>query len=340
KKFGGMGSVKTNVGHLDTAAGLAGCIKLAFCLSQGEIPPSLHYHQPNPAIDFEDSPFYVVDKRKQWQEAGKPRRAAVSSFGIGGTNAHAIFEEFPARTEAGSPEESGGEVATPCLVPLSARNSERLLAYAKELLHFLAPEGEEQGTPSLQQLRLADLAYTLQVGMAAMAKRVIFVVDTIPELISRLAGFTEGKEDIDRCFSGATGEAKDLDALFEAEDSQQLIQNWLTKGSFEKLAKLWAKGVEVSWEMLYPQARPKRVSLPTYPFARERYWIPEAQTNSEKLARCGQQLAEEDSDAWVPRTEEEDRLEEAISSSNSCGANLPRAVPEDMLSADTADMGE
>src|SRR4030095_6620619 len=108
--------------------------------------------------------------------------------------------------------------------------------------------------------------------------------------------------------------------------------------SFEKLAKLWAKGVEVSWEMLYPRARPKRVSLPTYPFAKERYWIPEAQTNFEKCAHCGRQLAEEDSDAWVPRTEEEDRLEDAISSSNSCGVNLPRAVPEDMLSADTADV--
>src|SRR5438552_2879621 len=89
KQFCGIGSVKSNIGHLDTAAGLAGCIKVALSLHHGEIPPSIHYERPNPAIDFAHSPFYVVDRLSTWASA-TPHRAALSSFGIGGTNVHAI----------------------------------------------------------------------------------------------------------------------------------------------------------------------------------------------------------------------------------------------------------
>src|SRR5262249_8993153 len=155
KQFCGIGSVKSNIGHMDNAAGLAGCIKVALSLYHGEIPPSIHYERPNPAIDFANSPFYVVDRLSPWASAATPPRAALSSFGIGGTKVHAILEQAP------EPAERLRADAEPAprtvLVPLAAKNGDRLQAYARELLAFLAgPEGE--------RVALADLAYTFQVG--------------------------------------------------------------------------------------------------------------------------------------------------------------------------------
>ncbi|NJM88484.1 MAG: polyketide synthase, partial [Hydrococcus sp. RU_2_2] len=95
KGFCAIGSVKTNIGHLDTAAGVAGLIKTALALKHKLIPPSLNFKQPNPQIDFVNSPFYVNIKLQEWQANGSPRRAGVSSLGIGGTNAHVVLEEAP-----------------------------------------------------------------------------------------------------------------------------------------------------------------------------------------------------------------------------------------------------
>jgi acyl transferase domain-containing protein len=97
KKFCAIGSVKTNIGHVDAAAGVAGLIKVALMLHYKQIPPSLHFNKPNPDIDFENSPFFVSTKITDWADKGHKRRAGVSSFGIGGTNAHAILEEAPTR---------------------------------------------------------------------------------------------------------------------------------------------------------------------------------------------------------------------------------------------------
>ena len=98
-----IGSVKTNIGHLDTAAGVASLIKAALALHHAEIPPSLGYEAPNPAIGFDGSPFSVNDRLTPWPRRGHPRRAGVNSLGVGGTNAHVVLEEAPART---APEES------------------------------------------------------------------------------------------------------------------------------------------------------------------------------------------------------------------------------------------
>ena len=93
--FCALGAVKTNIGHLDTAAGVAGLIKTVLALKHKEIPPSLHYQKPNPQIDFASTPFFVNRELAQWESNGHPRRAGVSSFGIGGTNVHMILEEAP-----------------------------------------------------------------------------------------------------------------------------------------------------------------------------------------------------------------------------------------------------
>ena len=96
KQFCAIGSVKSNIGHTVAAAGVAGLIKVAMSLHNEQIPATLHYENPNPQIDFANSPFYVCDKNQEWKRSEQPRRGGVSSFGVGGTNAHILLEESPA----------------------------------------------------------------------------------------------------------------------------------------------------------------------------------------------------------------------------------------------------
>ena len=150
-QFCGIGSVrKTNIGHVDTVAGLAGCIKVALSLHYGQISPSLNYKQSHPELDLEHSPFYVVDRLTDWDEvagSATPHRAALSSFGIGGTNVHAILEQAPPRHT--SPADAERKLF---LIPLSARADDRLRDYALKLLDFLAPDRARRQGPTRRSL--------------------------------------------------------------------------------------------------------------------------------------------------------------------------------------------
>jgi acyl transferase domain-containing protein len=157
--FCAIGSVKTNIGHLDAAAGIAGLIKTVLALKHGQLPPSLHFARPNPAIDFAASPFSVNTTLTLWPASPAPRRAGVSSFGIGGTNAHLVLEEAPVcmPTPATRPWQ---------LLVLSAKTSAALDQKTAELAAFLEQH---------PQLNLADVAYTLQIGRRAFEHRRILV---------------------------------------------------------------------------------------------------------------------------------------------------------------------
>jgi acyl transferase domain-containing protein/SAM-dependent methyltransferase/acyl carrier protein len=161
KGFCAIGSVKTNIGHLDAAAGVAGLIKTALALKHKEIPPSLHFEKANPKIDFASSPFYVNTSLAEWEANGDSRRAGVSSFGLGGTNAHLILEEAPAI--ASSTHEKSQK-----LLVFSARTSEALENFTTDLASHLRQRPE---------VELADVAYTLQVGRKAFTHRRALVCD-------------------------------------------------------------------------------------------------------------------------------------------------------------------
>ncbi|MCX5661184.1 MAG: beta-ketoacyl synthase N-terminal-like domain-containing protein, partial [Planctomycetota bacterium] len=152
-----LGSVKSNMGHLDAAAGVAGFIKAVLSVRHATLPPSLHYTAPNPEIDFASSPFYVNTKAQPWTADGHPRRAGVNSFGIGGTNAHAIVESAPA-PDAGDPD-SGRPVQ---VLVLSARSIAALDVATANLAEHLAAHPDTD---------LADAAYTLQIGRRPFAHR-------------------------------------------------------------------------------------------------------------------------------------------------------------------------
>ena len=151
--FCAIGSVKTNLGHLDTAAGIAGLIKTTLALQHKSLPPSLHFEQPNPAIDLANSPFYVNTTLAEWNAKGTPLRAGVSSFGIGGTNAHLILEEAPL-TEHAHARKSGNDRAFQLLL-LSAKTETALEKMTSNLADYLRAH---------THVDLSDVAYTTQVG--------------------------------------------------------------------------------------------------------------------------------------------------------------------------------
>lgn len=147
----GIGSAKSNFGHLSCAAGIAGLIKAVLSIEHGAIPPTVHYHSPNPGIDLAASPFYVTRKLARWERNGSPRRAGVSSFGVGGTNAHIVIEEAPARGKPGG--------ARPFqAITLSARSEQALCAAAERLAGHLELHPD---------VDLADAAATLHLGRKA-----------------------------------------------------------------------------------------------------------------------------------------------------------------------------
>src|SRR5262245_19295419 len=166
-----IGSVKTNIGHLDTAAGAASLIKASLALHNRELPPSLNFEKQNPTIDFENSPFRVNDKLTAWAKSDHPRRAAVNSLGVGGTNAHVILEEAPAR-EAAAPTKR-----THHLLPLSARNKKSVDEYGKRIAAFLRDNPSES---------LADVAFTLMNGRRAFDVRRVLAVRDREEAIALL----------------------------------------------------------------------------------------------------------------------------------------------------------
>jgi acyl transferase domain-containing protein len=157
--FCALGSVKSNVGHLDAAAGIAGFLKTVLALEHRQIPPSLHFETPNPKIDFAATPFHVNARLADWPAAGGPRRAGVSSFGVGGTNAHVVLEEAPAPPPA-APSRPGQ------LLLLSARSAAALDAASANLAAHLASHPE---------LPLPDVAYTLRAGRAVFRHRRMLV---------------------------------------------------------------------------------------------------------------------------------------------------------------------
>ncbi|GAA3836685.1 hypothetical protein GCM10022226_68320 [Sphaerisporangium flaviroseum] len=176
KQYCPIGSVKTNVGHLDRAAGASGLIKTSFALRERVIPPSLHYTSPNPEIDFESSPFYVNAELSPWHtREGRPRIAGINSLGMGGTNVHMVVEEAPVRT---APPKSGSSRRHQVL-PISARNT---TAADQACLRLGEHLDAEPG------IRLDDVAFTLQVGRKTFEHRRATVATSTEEAAAAFCG--------------------------------------------------------------------------------------------------------------------------------------------------------
>ncbi|KTC92609.1 MULTISPECIES: thioester reductase domain-containing protein [Legionella] len=244
KNFCALGSVKSNIGHLNAASGMAGLIKTTLSLEKGSIPPSLHFERPNPHIDFVDSPFYVSQGASF--KPGSPRRASVSSFGIGGTNAHVILEQ--------APELNNQKHEQQCqLLVLSARSFKALEEAKKRLGTYLCKHKPE----------LQDVAFTLALGRRAFAYRCFLVCRDTDHAVELLLGDTH-----QQVHSAVVDQSKD----------QQQQAHW-NKSSEDRVAilhelgNLWLTGYKPNWLELYDQDQCQRIPLPTYPFEHKPYWI-------------------------------------------------------------------
>jgi len=287
--FCAIGSVKPTIGHLESAAGIAGLTKVLLQMQHRALVPSLHAEDLNPHIDFSRTPFQVQREACEWkrpvldvdgQSREMPLLAGISSFGAGGSNAHVLISEY--RPEAES-DESNAPAASrkTAFIVLSAKNAERLTAQVGQLLQHI-------DSMSYADSDLADIAFTLQVGRDAMESRLAFMVNSIGQLRQKLEDYCHGKfesGEIEECHRGDISDSRDAIASLNVdEDVELLIDSWLAKGKYAKLLDLWVKGLDFDWNRLYVampasgQRRLRRISLPGYPFAAESYWRPAHQS--------------------------------------------------------------
>jgi phthiocerol/phenolphthiocerol synthesis type-I polyketide synthase E len=183
KKSCAIGSVKANIGHLDSASGVTGLIKVALMLDKRIIPPSINFKTPNSKLELDNSPFYVNTELREWETNGEIRRAAVSSFGLGGTNAHIVLEENEkeARQEKGSVSKTKWN-----LITISAKTANSLKESSEKLVNYLRENPE---------VEMKDVAYTLQMGRKEFTKRFYFVCKDKDDFINLVT-----KKDIAKSF--------------------------------------------------------------------------------------------------------------------------------------------
>jgi len=256
----GLGSAKTNIGHMEAAAGIGGLIKVIESLKHEALPGLLHYRRLNPFIELGDTPFRVVDSLEPWESRSNakgavvPRRAGVSSFGFGGTNAHVVVEEAPAAPIR--PDMVSGPV--PLIV--SARTPDRLAAMGRVLADRLRAQPD---------IRLQDMAIGL-LAREPMAERIALIVASRDEAIDRLehladmrpqAGVWVGHGVVDR---GAS----------DADSAPQAAFDWLSGGAHAEALGSWVIGDAVPWGGLRHAA--EAAKLPGYPFDPASYWLTDA----------------------------------------------------------------
>jgi acyl transferase domain-containing protein/enoyl-CoA hydratase/carnithine racemase/acyl carrier protein/SAM-dependent methyltransferase len=258
-----IGSAKSNIGHCESAAGVAGVTKVLLQMRHGAIVPSLHSQRLNPHIDFAATPFVVNQTLRPWTRPivdghERPRIAGISSFGAGGSNAHVIIEEYRAPMAATT-------AGLPTIVPLSARTAEQLVQRARDLAAWL--DGENAPAD------LAPVAWTLQAGREAMEERAAFVVRDTDELVAALDLFVRGESSDNAYRAQVKTQREALAGIVGAADFADTLERWMAQRDLAPLARLWCRGHDVDWRRLAGGESPRRVSLPTYPFATERYWV-------------------------------------------------------------------
>ncbi|OIB02943.1 mixed polyketide synthase/non-ribosomal peptide synthetase [Paenibacillus sp. LC231] len=293
--FCSIGSAKSNIGHLEAAAGMAGLTKIVLQMKHKMLVPSLHAQELNPNINFANTPFVVQQTLQEWQKPmihmdGErvefPRIAGVSSFGAGGSNAHVILEEY-------TPEETyrratSSQDGLPVVIPLSAKNQPCLIERVKQLLEIMAKE-------NVSDRQLLDMAYTLQVGREAMEERIAVVAESIQDLQAKLTRYVTGHNDMDGLYRGQMKPGKEQQRIEEADSSMEKL---VLERNFHGIAMIWVQGLPVDWNILYRNGvKPRRRSLPVYPFARERYYIAEKQLNHEGVVSSTRKSIEGTADA-------------------------------------------
>ncbi|MDN3379169.1 MULTISPECIES: SDR family NAD(P)-dependent oxidoreductase [unclassified Pseudoalteromonas] len=290
-----VGSVKSNIGHLEAAAGIAGLSKIVLQFENQVLAPTLHCEPINPAIEFMGKPVEFVKKAMPWninkideKSICHSRRAALSSFGAGGANAHLVVEEYPG---VSTQSDDSNQVAQ--LIPLSARSQAALYKTLNNLHDFLI-----KAEDGLRMIDLSALAFTLQTGRESFSERALLVVSSVSELLSLLKGLINKRPDLDhnKCFMGSTEFNHQKCTLIDSFDiKKQALTDWLEQANPKPIANLWMRGRWDNWESLIQgQSNPvsrRRMPLPGMVFKRQNFPLPNelinhsrdlAQVNSKK----------------------------------------------------------
>lgn len=298
KQFCAVGSVKSNIGHAESAAGISGLHKLVLQLYHKTLVSSLHSQRLNPYIDFDSSPFYVSRKTEVWPQpqvtenghpVRYPRRAGITSLGASGSNAHILLEEYGFDGNCQLPALSAGIMEPFVIVPLSARKKDRLHAYVDKLRLHLESMAAGLNSTADQSAYLQQLAYTLQVGRVAMDERIAFVSNRLNDLSRKITAYINKEEDVEGCFqSRGNSGASPAQGSPADEDIREIDYRRL-----EELAAQWANGANIPWQQCYSKGRPHRVSLPGYPFVRTRYWPQATANGKEDLSALADAIAKQ-----------------------------------------------
>ena len=258
-----IGSVKTNMGHLEAAAGIAGLIKVILALQQRYIPPHLHLRTPTPHVDWQALPIAVAAQGREWQAPQGPRIAGVSAFGFSGTNAHIVLAESEdVQSAAAQPDAA----AAPHLLTLSAKSEASLRNLAQRYADHLAAQPRQA---------LADICFTANSGRSPFAKRVAVIASTREGMRERLAAFCAGRTCAGLYTPERAGEGNG-DAL-------------------AGLARRFVAGADIAWNEHYQGRGSRKVVLPTYPFQRRRHWVEHSaatalQATRDKFSLWGERL--------------------------------------------------
>ncbi|MER6434100.1 type I polyketide synthase [Streptomyces sp900105245] len=252
RNFCSLGTVKANIGHSGAAAGVMGLIKTALSLKHGVIPPQVNFEKPHPSLRLDDSPFLIHPEGKAWEQDCSMRRAGVHSFGMGGTNAHVVLEEAER-----VPRASGEDACRPRIFPLSARTPAALAAMRHRLGKHLRSHPEQC---------MDDVAYTLALGRKAQPHRWAVVASCREELVEALVGNVGSALPVSGEVSLFGLPTNPITPAFAATESRN-------RETLENLARAWVNGESVAWSQLYRDEMRYKVSLPTYPFQRQRHWL-------------------------------------------------------------------
>ncbi|MEK8127212.1 beta-ketoacyl synthase N-terminal-like domain-containing protein [Paenibacillus filicis] len=283
KQFCAIGSLKSNIGHTDAAAGLASVVKAALALQHQELPPTLHVQFPNRQISFEQSPVYLNDRLAPWESENSPRRCGVSSFGFSGTNCHVVMEEAPGRAASSKPVAEREHR----LFALSAKSE---TAMEQLIARYV---GHLEKRPDLD---LADVCYTAGTGRGHYAYRLAVVTESTTDLLTvlrRMKPQPSSASPDDGVYYGfhkvkvaAAGRAPKSEAELTESRIRELtrqsgsVLDDLYSGKEEQvperlreLAHLYVQGADIRWERLYLGQARRKVRLPVYPFDPIRCWL-------------------------------------------------------------------
>ncbi|MBA2648595.1 MAG: KR domain-containing protein [Legionella sp.] len=269
-----LGSVKTNIGHLEATAGLAGVIKVLLSMHYKKIPAHLHLSVQNKNINLDNSPFYFVGDTTAWEPLKDkngddiPRRAGISSFGFGGVNSHVAIEEYE------TPLQSYPLNVDSNVFIFSAKTENALKCSIKRYCDFIEKNSSI--------LNLTNLAYTLQVGREPFDYRLAVISKDVKYLLEKLTGFLSNEMDFLKKNSSSIyyGQVKNglANIIFNSNDKgiNDLEKKYLSSRNLIYLIQLWILGADIKWYELYTiNSQVQRISLPTYPFEKIYHWIPQ-----------------------------------------------------------------